>query len=104
LAEKRTRSVDQTDGCTYVPCMDEDTQIGSDGVVVGEVSGDGGEDGPAVNTTSRLLRSWRRRAGRDNLPRVGWCGVGASESAAIVDIGEPAGARCEVGVIVDIED
>jgi hypothetical protein len=76
-----------------VPCVDEDAQIERDGIVVGEVLGDGGEDGPAVNTTNRLLQSWRRRAGRDNLPRVGWCGVGASEAAAIADIGESADAR-----------
>jgi hypothetical protein len=30
--------------------MDEDTQIGSDGVVVGEVSGDDDKDGPAKET------------------------------------------------------
>jgi hypothetical protein len=30
--------------------MDEDTQIGSDGVVVGEVPGDNGEDEPAMET------------------------------------------------------
>jgi hypothetical protein len=39
--------------------MDKDAQIGSDGVVVGEVLGEDGEDGPAMQT-ARLVRSWCR--------------------------------------------
>jgi hypothetical protein len=40
--------------------VDVDTQIRSDGVVVGEVLGDDGEDGPAMQT-ARLVRSRCRR-------------------------------------------
>jgi hypothetical protein len=39
--------------------VDEDTQIESEGVIVGEVLGDDGEDGPAMQT-ARLVRSRRR--------------------------------------------
>jgi hypothetical protein len=38
--------------------------------MVGEVPDDDDEDGPAVNTTSRLVRSRLRRVVHDNLEEV----------------------------------
>jgi hypothetical protein len=50
LAETCARSVDQTDGGVVRQVLDDSTQIGTRGVVVGEVPGDDGEDGPAMET------------------------------------------------------
>jgi hypothetical protein len=87
--------------------MDEDAQIGSDGVVVGEVPGDDGEDGPAMETahTAWLVRSRRRRViyvacrGRCSSQR-GTAEAGkpaeyrdASESAVMAGVEEVAGVE-----------
>jgi hypothetical protein len=50
LAETCVRSVDQTDGGAVRQVLDDGTQIGTRGIVVGEVPGDDGEDGPAMET------------------------------------------------------
>jgi hypothetical protein len=66
--------------------VDDDAQIGSDGVVVGEVPGNDGEDRPAMETaqTARLVRMIllvrsRRRQVSESLPTqaqqpAGYCG------------------------------
>jgi hypothetical protein len=56
-AETSARSVDQTDGGVVHQVLDDGTQIGTRGVVVGEVPGDDGEDGPAMETA----QAWSRQ-------------------------------------------
>jgi hypothetical protein len=58
LAETCIRSVDQTDGGAVRQVLDDGTQNETHGVIVGEVPGDGGEDG-------RRWRPRRRGAGID---------------------------------------
>jgi hypothetical protein len=95
LAETCTRLGYQTDGGAVRQVLDDGTQIGTRGVVVGEVPGDNGEDGPrwrprrrgagsdaprcpsddASDVATRLVkasrpaRSRRRRDDRGSLPR-----------------------------------
>jgi hypothetical protein len=55
-AETSAGSVDQTDGSAVRQVLDDGTQIGTHGVVVGEVPGDDGKDGPAMETA----QAWNR--------------------------------------------
>jgi hypothetical protein len=97
--------------------MDEDAQIGSDGVVVGEVPGDDSEDGPTMETTrlikmSPLVRSrhwWisyvAYRDKRNNRPGTAEAGEpaeyrGANELASMADVEESADG---VDVFVELE-
>jgi hypothetical protein len=57
LAETCVRSVDQTDGSAVRQVLDDDTQIETRGVIVGEVPGDDGEDGRAMET----VQAWSRQ-------------------------------------------
>jgi hypothetical protein len=57
LAETCVRSVDQTDGDAVRQVLDDGTQIETRGVVVGEVPGDDGEDGPTMKTA----QVWSRK-------------------------------------------
>jgi hypothetical protein len=50
LAETCDRSVDQTDGGAVRQVLDDSTQIETRGIVVGEVPGNNGEDGLAMET------------------------------------------------------
>jgi hypothetical protein len=56
-AETSARSVDQTDGGAVRQVLDDGTQIGTRGVIVGEVPGDDGEDGPTMETA----QAWSRQ-------------------------------------------
>jgi hypothetical protein len=56
LAETGVRSVDQTDGGAVPQVLDDDTQIGTHGVVVGKVPDDDGEDGLAME----IAQAWSR--------------------------------------------
>jgi hypothetical protein len=55
-AETSAISVDQTDGGAVCQVLDDGTQIGTRGVVVGEVLGDDGEDGPAMESAQARSR------------------------------------------------
>jgi hypothetical protein len=57
LAETCVRSVDQTDGGAVRQVLNDGTQIGISGIVVGEVPGNDGEDGPAMETA----QAWSRQ-------------------------------------------
>jgi hypothetical protein len=57
LAETSARSVDQTNGGAVRQVLDDDTQIETHGVVVGEVPSDDGENGPAMETA----QAWSRQ-------------------------------------------
>jgi hypothetical protein len=51
------RSVDQTDGGDVRQVLDDGTQIGIRGVIVGEVPSDDGEDEPVMETA----QAWSRQ-------------------------------------------
>jgi hypothetical protein len=57
LGGNGVRSVDQTDDGAVRQVLDDGTQIGTHGVVVGEVPDDNGKDGPAMETT----QAWSRQ-------------------------------------------
>jgi hypothetical protein len=57
LVETCARSVDQTDGGAVRQVLNDGTQTGTRGVVVGEVLGDDGKDGPAMETA----QAWSRQ-------------------------------------------
>jgi hypothetical protein len=84
--------------------VDKAAQIGSDGVVVGEVLGEDGEDGPAMQT-ARLVQSWHRwvsyvacQGRHSNRPGTAEAGEpaeyrSASKSAAMAGLEEVASAK-----------
>jgi hypothetical protein len=57
LEETCIRSVDQIDSGAVRQVLDDGTQIRTYGVVVSEVPGDDGEDGPAMET----VQAWSRQ-------------------------------------------
>jgi hypothetical protein len=85
--------------------VDEDAQIGSDGIVVDKVPDDDSEDKPAMKRMSRLVwrRGWQvtyvackgRRSSRPGTTEAGEPAEfrNASESVVMVGVEEAAGAE-----------
>jgi hypothetical protein len=48
--------VDQTDGGAVHQVLDDGTQIGTRGVIIGEVHSDDDEDGPTMKTAQAWIR------------------------------------------------